>query len=465
MTASTIPLLILIAFLWWRTRGEVLPVVLFTSIFDAASALNAGPSPISPWLLALGICLPIQVLRGKLRLKPVSGLNRRAFIALVLFVAYAVGTAVLWPVLFRGILVSNAHNGINQHLAPGITNVTQTVYLLAAFSIFLLAVHSTREQLRSAVDWYLRAATCVAVFSMWQLANAVAHVPYPSGLLYTNTAHVIYNAYQINGVWRLNSTLNEASEAAVYLGIGLALLSWRMGTRRIRWQHAVSFLLMLVALALTVSTVGYACLCTIAAGGLLAYLRYSFGRKGAAPVKVLLALGLAAAVIALVAFTNAPATVGKVFKTVFVSKVDSDSYRERTMWNQLALQTAGDSYYLGAGWGSVRASSFACGLLGNAGIPGALLLLNFLWQLIQPLRHPRHYVRYDLYEQSLFATAVVFVALLLAMPDPILPMIWVLFAVAVASKPRRAAAPAGRGELPQTRPRARLFRAEPSLQP
>ncbi len=451
MTASTIPLLLLIAFLWRRTRGEILPIVLFTSIFDAASALNAGPSPISPWLLALGLCLPIQALRGKLRLKPVSGLNRRAFLALVLFVAYAAGTAVLWPVLFRGILVSNSHNGLNQHLAPGITNFTQTMYLLAAFTVFLLAVHSTREQLRSAVDWYVRAATCVAVFSMWQLANAVANVPYPSGLLYTNTAHVIYSAYQINGVWRLNSTLNEASEAALYLSIGLALLSWRMGTHRIRWQHAASFLLMLAALILTVSTVGYACLCTIAVGGLLAYLRYSFGRKGAAPVKMLLLLGFAAALVLVVAFTNAPETVAKVFNTVFVSKVDSDSYRERTLWNQLALQTARDSYYFGAGWGSVRASSFACSLLGNAGIPGVLLLLHFLWQLVQPLRHPRFYVRHELYERSLFAIAVLFVALLVATPDPIMPMIWVLFAVAVASKPRRVVEPTMRRAFPRSR--------------
>ncbi len=458
MTASTIPLLLLIAFLWWRTKGELLPIILFTSIFDAASALNAGDSPVSPWLLALGLCLPVQALRGKLRLRPVPGVNRGAFLALVLFVGYAVGSAVLWPILFRGIPVSNAHNGINQHLAPGITNFTQTIYLLAAFTVFLIAIHSTRDQLRSAVDWYVRAAACVAVFSMWQLANATVHLPYPSALLYTNTSHVIYNAYQINGVWRLNSTLNEASEAAVYLGTGLALLSWRMATHRIRWHDAAAFLLMAVSLVLTVSTVGYACLCTIAVGGLLAYGRYSLGRGGAAPAKVLVLLGVLAVAAPLLTLTSAPQSIVKVFDTVFVSKVDSDSYRERTMWNQLALQTAHDSYYFGAGWGSVRASSFACSLLGNGGIPGVLLLLNFLWQLAKPLRRPRLYVRCELYERSLFAIAVIFVALLLATPDPIMPMIWVLFAAATAAKPRRALpTPARRrirGALPVLAPQA-----------
>ncbi len=437
MTASTLPLLALIAFLWWRTRGELLPIILFTSIFDAASAFNAGPSPISPWLLALIVCLPIKALTGKLSLKAVPGLNRGAFRALVLFVGYAVASAVLYPVLFHGILVSNSHNGLNQHLALGITNFTQTTYLLASFTIFLLGVHSTREQLRNAVTWYVRAATCIAVFSMWQLANATVHVPYPSGLLYTNTAHVIYDAYKINGVWRLNSTLNEASEAAFYLGTGLALLGWHMATHRIRWQSAVSFTLIAVSLVLTVSSVGYACLCTIAVGALLFYARYSFGRRAAAPVKVLLLLGVMAVVIPLFTLTNAPETIGKVFDTVFVSKVDSASYRERTLWNTLALQTAHDSYYFGAGWGSVRASSFACSLLANGGIPGVLLFVAFLWQLIRPALKPRLYVRFELYERSLFAIAVMLVALLLATPDPIMPILWVLLAVATAAKPRR----------------------------
>ncbi len=442
MTASTLPLLVLIAFLWWRTKGELLPIILFTSIFDAASALNVAGSPVSPWLLALILCVPAKALTGKLSLKPVPGINRGAFRALALFVGYATASAVLYPVLFRGILVSNSHNGLNQHLALGITNFTQTTYLLASFTVFLLAVHSTREQLRSAVTWYIRACTCIAFFSMYQLANATVHVPYPSALLYTNTAHVIYDAYKINGVWRLNSTLNEASEAAFFLGTGLALLGWHMATHRIRWQGAVSFVLILVSLILTVSTVGYACLGTIAIGGIFFYLRYSLGRGGMAPVKVLVLLGLAAVAIPLFMLTSAPETVAKVFNTVFVSKVDSDSYRERTLWNTLALQTARDSLYFGAGWGSVRASSFACSLIANAGIPGVLLFLAFLAQLARPLLQPRLYARFELYERSLFATTIILVALLIATPDPILPIIWVLFGVGVAAKPRRLTATA-----------------------
>ncbi len=441
MTASTLPLLVLIAFLWWRTKGELLPIILFISIFDAASAFNVAGSPIAPWILALLVCLPIKALTGKLRWKPIAGINQSAFKALLLFVGYAVFSSVAFPFLFHGILVSNSHNGLNTHLSWTFSNFAQPSYLLAALTVYLLAIHSTREQLRVAVAWYIKACICIAFFSMYQLANALVHIPYPSAILYTNTTHVIYDAYKIGGVWRLNSTLPEASEAAFYLGTGLALLGWHLATHRIRWQSAAGFLLMLTALVLTVSTVGYACLGSIAVGGLLLYVRYSFRRKSLAPVKVLLVLGLIAVAVPLLLLTDAGHTVSKVFETVFVNKVDSDSYRERSLWNTLALQTSHDSYYLGAGWGSVRASSFACSLMGNVGIPGVLLFLVFILQLLRPLLRPRRYARFEMFERSLFAIAIMLVALLIATPDPIMPIIWVLFAVATASKPRNVMAP------------------------
>jgi hypothetical protein len=439
MTASTLPLLVLIAFLWWRTKGELLPIVLFTSIFDAASALNVAGAPVTPWLFALIICLPIKALSGKLSLRPVPGLNRAAFRSLLLFVGYALFSSVVFPFLFHGILVSNSRNGLNVHLAWSMTNFTQPTYLLAALAVFLLSIHSTREQLRNAVNWYIRACVCIACFSMYQLANATLHVPYPSAILYTNTAHTIYDAYKISGVWRLNSTLTEASEAAFYLGTGLALLGWHLATHRIRWQSAASFLLILTALVLTVSTVGYACLGTIAIGGILLYARYSFRRQSMAPVKLLLLLGLVGTAVPLLILTDAGHTISNVLANVFVNKVDSASYRERSLWNTLALKTSHDSYYFGAGWGSVRASSFACSLMANVGIPGVLLFLFFILQLLRPLWTPKRYARFEMYERSLFAIAVVLVALLIATPDPIEPIIWVLFAIATASKPRRMA--------------------------
>ncbi len=445
MTASTIPVLLLIAVLWWRAKGELLPIVLFCSIFDAASALNVGGSPISPWVFALAICLPIKVLTGRLRWEPIPGLNRPAFYALLLFIGYALFSSAAFPFLFHGIFVSNARNGLNTHLTWTFSNFAQPCYLLAAYTVFLISIHSTREQLRNALNWYVYSCVCLSLFSMYQLLNAVAHVPYPSAILYSNTTHMIYSAYKIGGLWRLNSTLSEASGVAFFLGMGLALQGWHLATHRIRLKPAAAFLLMLTAMVLTVSTLGYACLGTVIGLGALMYSRYSFRRQGMAPVKMILLLTALAVIVPALLLTDLGPGIAKVFRSVFIDKVGSDSYRERSLWNTLALQTSHDSYYFGAGWGSVRASSFACSLMGNVGIPGTLLFVTFLLQLARPLFRPRRYARFEMFERSLFALFVMLVGLVVAGSDPISPMSWVLFAVATASKPLASRVPVSLG--------------------
>jgi hypothetical protein len=155
-----------------------------------------------------------------------------------------------------------------------------------------------------------------------------------------------------------------------------------------------------------------------------------------APLKLILLLAVLTTIIPLLLVTNFGHTVSKVFDSVFINKVDSESYRERSLWNDLALQSAKDTYYMGAGWGSVRASSFICSLLGGIGLPGTLLFFYFLYRLARPALSPRRYAHYDLYDRSLFAIAVMMVALALAGADPVEPLIWMLFGVAAASKPR-----------------------------
>jgi hypothetical protein len=63
-------------------------------------------------------------------------------------------------------------------------------------------------------------------------------------------------------------------------------------------------------------------------------------------------------------------------------KTASDSYIERSEWNRIAYQAFLSSYGLGAGMGSVRASSWIFALLSNIGLPGVLLLGGFMVQVM-----------------------------------------------------------------------------------
>jgi hypothetical protein len=67
-------------------------------------------------------------------------------------------------------------------------------------------------------------------------------------------------------------------------------------------------------------------------------------------------------------------------QTVF-DKLSSDSGVERTRWNEQAMVNFADTDGLGAGVGSVRASSFPIAVLGNIGLPGAVTYGIFLLQL------------------------------------------------------------------------------------
>ena len=84
----------------------------------------------------------------------------------------------------------------------------------------------------------------------------------------------------------------EASEAAFYLGTGLALLGWQIALQRLRWRTALQFLLILAALIMTVSTVGYACMAAMAIGGIALYVRHTFRRGSISPPKLVAMLVL-----------------------------------------------------------------------------------------------------------------------------------------------------------------------------
>jgi hypothetical protein len=93
------------------------------------------------------------------------------------------------------------------------------------------------------------------------------------------------------------------------------------------------------------------------------------------------------------------------------------------------MQAAQETYFLGAGWGSLRCSGLFYMLIGNVGVPGLLLFISFLVSLLLPLMS-RHQgpTRGKLYGSSLFATAVSLCCMAIAGAEPILPILWVLFA-------------------------------------
>ncbi len=439
-TLSTIPLVLLMVLLWQLTGGQLLAIVAFCSVFSAASALNFGAMGVAPWLFVLAAGLMVKLLKGHPAYKVASGINRLSFCLVMMFLLYASWTSVAYPLLFQGTPVIRTVS--EEPLAWGLSNFSQLCYLLAAAVLYLLALGSTRSELRDILKWYVRGCTVACLFAMYQLANAITHVPFPSEMLYSNKAHVIYGAYQINGMWRLNGTFCEASEMAGFVIVGVALVGWQIVTRPFRVSRLLNLLLMVASLLLTVSSVGYLCLGYVAVFGSILALYYVVRQGSLSIARV--AFGLLLFMGGTALFTLQPAAreaATKLVSSTLLDKQNTESYRNRTETHVVALETLSKTYYMGAGWGSARASGLIYILLATVGIPGVLLFFVFIGSLAIPLFHKRstttpsslETARDDQFEQSLFAVSALLLAMLVAGAEPVDPVLWILFGIATVA--------------------------------
>lgn len=450
-TYTTLPLLLLVLLLWRWTRGNLLAILAFTSIFDAASVLNFGALGVSPWLLALLLCLPVKIARGQLHPRLAPGSNRTTLFLLVSFLACAAFSGFVYPILFHGTPIIRAGDLVA--LAWGMPNVAQLCYLAAAAVVFLLTFASTPEERAEAITWYVRGCIVATFIALYQLANAVLHVPYPNQVLYSNTAHVVYRAYRINGMWRLNGSFTEASDMAGSLIGGLGILGWDLIHNPLKASRTLCFALMLAAILMTLSTTGYACLALMFALGAGLYLRYVVRSGGVDPAKLVVLVLLAMTLgTVFVVSPGARTSAGKLFSSVVLDKRGTDSYKVRTESQGDALRTLAATDYLGAGLGSTRASGLAYTLLASTGVAGLLLftvgyLSLFLPFFRPPRRRPAPGSEDRLLERSMVALTLLLCGMVLAGSEPIMPVLWLLFGIALVSPRGHAGAGRARRSL------------------
>jgi hypothetical protein len=426
-------MILLVLVLWRLTRGKLLCIVLFLSIFQAASVLNLGDMGVAPWILTVAIGLSIQFLKRPLSAPALIDTNPTPVRLLMVFVGYAIFSGLLYPILFRGVLVQGSHDLYPAPLVLGIANIAQICYLLAAVAVFGLALFSTRKEIDRGLDWYVHGCVVASVFAMYQLANALTGLPYPAAVFYSNPRYVIYPAYMINGMWRLNSTFTEASSLASHLSVGIALLGWNVTTRPFHWRSAVSLALMVLTLLLTLSSTGYLSMIVLLLATVALTLRALLRTRSLSRIKTIFILLIVLVVTSVLLTTGAGATIDKALHSVLLDKENTSSYRERTASNDSAIETARQTYYMGAGWGSVRCSSLGAGLLATVGLIGVLVFCAFLISLMLPLFKRNYDSRFgDVYEKSLLATLVILAAMMVAGNEPDQPILWVLFAACAA---------------------------------
>ncbi|MEL6361781.1 MAG: hypothetical protein AAFR21_11910 [Pseudomonadota bacterium] len=316
-----------------------------------------------------------------------------------LFVVYSVITAIYWPLLFGGEVdvysINRGDSGGGLSKLVGSTgHITQSAYLIGDLVFFsvLTFIFLSRDAVLS-VQRVFNAATVTMIF--FGVLSMVPSNPITSATLeFVRTAnYAILTGHQISGYTRVIGSMTEAS---VYGSAAVVFFTYNfvrfVQTRSV--FHGLASILLLAGVVLSFSTTGYAAL-------LVMVLVWSLKTTSSLVLKGLSAedltavfvSALAASIVILILFVE-PVQLAAidVLNSLFGEKLISDSGRERGAWNEQALRNFTETFGLGVGLGSARASSQILAVISNLGLIGFLLFVAFVFTLVH--RRGYRYARF-----------------------------------------------------------------------
>lgn len=353
------------------------------TMFTAASAVSVGILTLNPAIVFVPFYLIISLFKKRgqdgLYAPRLSSGGRY----LLLFLMVALGVTVLSPQFFydeiQVIWASRENsNSLFSPLRPGIGNLTQGVYaviaVLAYFATYRLM--SGKASSGYVVSIIFSVASLHILFSILDNATYYTHTSELLGFI-RNGNYSILDTDTVMGIKRTIGTFTEASFYSSYsLGIFACLLS--LYTQNVERKKA-GILLLLVGffLAMSLSTTAFLgfflYVCRLFLPSVIILLTKQRVTKMAL-------LGIVTVIIAGAALAASYIAYGgvEIIDQLIVKKANSPSGVVRAMLNYNAWSNFLQSYGLGVGLGSTRASSFVLVLLSNVGVIGTALYALFL---------------------------------------------------------------------------------------
>jgi hypothetical protein len=374
--------------------SAILHVQLALCLFGGAAAMSLpalGGATITPAVLYLPF-FTARVLLARHGIVPLRTISRSTF-WLMLVAVWGVLGAITIPRFLEGqvqilAIDRTAANspGVGLFpLHPVSGNITQSGYALGGFCAFL----AVRSLLRLQRGLHVFTGAALLLAGMSCLAAIINlgefYLGLPRMLVHVRTAgYRMFDAYEAGGLMRIQGTFPEASAFASF---SLPLFAFTFNLWLSKTRTLLSGLLALCSfgfLAFSTSGTAYAGLAGYfgALGLGLAWRAYSTHRIPRARVLATVAMfALAAAGAAVVLEMKVAARVGTFLDNMVFAKLDSPSGIERTAWSMQAWSNFLDTYGIGVGLGSARASSFVMVLLSNIGIVGTALFGAFVLEV------------------------------------------------------------------------------------
>ncbi|WP_157937738.1 O-antigen ligase family protein [Oceaniglobus roseus] len=309
-------------------------------------------------------------------------------IALVLFV-WCILSAFWVPAVFRGatevftISRSANANGIRSiPLGPTTGNLTQLFTLSISLAAFLtLATFSRLNPDPRQIDRAIAVATGLNLaLGLLDLLSAAGGFEIVMEPLRTANYTILWEA-RMMGLKRMIGAFPEASSFGSF---SMGLFGFWLHRYLVEPKSRLALVMLLIALFCllrSTSSAAYVGLVLFVA----VYVAYgsatrmrSVLQRQVVVTAIIGALLLWHAVILVYASYELVEPVAAFLNETVFEKLGTDSGVERMSWNAQALRNLTDTWLIGAGLGSARASNWLLSTLGSLGVPGTLLFIGFL---------------------------------------------------------------------------------------
>ena len=363
------------------------------TLMGGSAALSLGSSSILPIFAVLPFLAARMLMPGAGQMDHVRDAIRSNALLLV-FAAYALGTAYILPNLFKHQIELVPLKAVKSHLlstsplAFSSQNITTPVYIAGSALIAILSFVAARQaQAWRTVSKF--AVIIVAIHCFFGIAGvALGSTPFGLVIQFFRNGNYAQLDQNIGGFVRISGIFPEPSAFATY-GLAWFVFAAELWLRNIRrfWTGCAALLMGAVLVASTSST---------AYVGLAVYLvtlmvRVALVRHTISSGKLLVVMvagwtGITAILLLMATYPAFAAKLGSVLREVTLHKSESKSGEGRLMFAEQGFAAWAISYGLGVGAGSFRSSSIATAILGSTGTIGAIAYLCYLLHVWKPLR-------------------------------------------------------------------------------
>jgi hypothetical protein len=229
------------------------PLLIISTVFEASSVVSAGSFGIQPYYCIAPLFV-VRFLLVRIPTKRQFWVHRSFAKLWLMFAMVSVLSAMILPVLFRGILVFDPRISVDEnflspaHLSPQLGNIVQSAFLILNVLVVIASTRVPRSASKTHKAFMQGAYIVVAIVLIQSLFFWLA-LPFPTKLLNNNPGYTLAN---INAsTLRPNGSFTEPSMAGAVIASYVAAFLWKYFAGR---QNILPTAIALVACLLVAST-------------------------------------------------------------------------------------------------------------------------------------------------------------------------------------------------------------------